>query len=119
MEIKNKMASEGSDWKKINENWLKSGLTQKQFCQRHQISYSTFITARSVLVRSGLMANSQSTAFRKQKQLKNEKNNSRTFIPIKMMSDHSVVDKTPPERFRSMVEVQLPQGIILRIAAHE
>lgn len=78
-------------WVKINENWLKSGLTQKRFCQENNISYSKFVTARSTLVHSGLSPNGQPASAQENKTIIQN-----AFIPVKMSDQNQSVNHSRP-----------------------
>ncbi len=92
-------------WNDINEAWLKSGLSQKKFCQQNNISYFKFISKRSALTRSRLSSDIPPESTQKEKA-----HHQGAFIPIKM-SDHSPITGDS----LSVIEIQLPYGITLRI----
>lgn len=96
-------------WREINDGWLKSGLPQKKYCQKSNISYSKFTAMRSSLIRSGLSLNTQPKSLQEKKS-----HVSPAFIPIKMSDQSKTI-----RRYSSTIEVYLPHGIILRIPADE
>lgn len=94
----------------MNDAWLKSGLPQKKFCQQNNISYSKFTTMRSTLIHAGLLPSIQPASLQTKKIL-----GQHAFIPVKMDSQKSLTPKQVSNLLQTMIEIQLPYGVTLRI----
>lgn len=44
------------DWAALNEKWVHSGLSQKEFCRRHDVPYKAFLKQRSNCLRASATA---------------------------------------------------------------
>lgn len=110
------------EWRRINDAWLKSGLSQKQFCEQNNISYSKFTILRSRLMQAGL-----STSLRPKLSRRKESENLNAFTVGKTSIDKNQfiplqINPLMPSLKHSpqpMIELHLPHGITLRIPIDE
>ncbi len=94
------MDAEHQEWLSIFKEWQHSKLPQKDFCKAQGLRYTQFCTKRSEFLQQGIIQSCRPADL--QKRL------ATAFLPIGLAS--SVAAKTP-----SMIEIQLPHGILLRI----
>ncbi|NVJ20367.1 IS66 family insertion sequence element accessory protein TnpB [Myxococcus sp. AM011] len=86
------------EWKQLVEEFKASGLTQKEFADRHEVSLSAFQYKLYKKSRSTLGQRSEST----------ERSRAR-FLPVEV-----VASPVPRTREGLMLEVALPRGVLLR-----
>ena len=86
-------------WLERVKAWEDSGLAQKAYCKERGVSYSRFCVWRSKLIEQGLV---------ERKVPSRQAQDKPTFIPVSL-------EPTQAIQQRSMIEIQLPQGIVLRI----
>jgi hypothetical protein len=78
------------------ESWQKSGLTQKQFCARENLSHSTF------------------KYWRKKYRINQERNtklSENAFIPIKLAGRHA---QSESENYQKSITITYPNGIEIK-----
>ncbi|MFY2562609.1 IS66 family insertion sequence element accessory protein TnpA [Corallococcus terminator] len=86
------------EWKQLVEEFKASGLTQKEFAERHEVSLSAFQYKLYKKQRSTLGRRSESTGRPRA-----------TFLPVEV-----VASPVPRTREGLMLEVALPRGVLLR-----
>jgi len=96
------MRSEAKErmWRDHVTGWRGSGLGIRKYCQRHQLSEPNFHAWRRAIARRDAVAGVPATEARRAQPA------SITWMPV------TVTSSTPP-----LVEVQLPNGTVLRIPA--
>ena len=99
-----------SEWLGIFEKWEQSGLNQKAFCKLDGLKYSEFYGMRMELLSKGLIHSRQPVGL--QGSLKSER-----FVPLSISKDSSASEPKGVAD-SSMMEVRLPNGIVLRIPTH-
>jgi hypothetical protein len=87
--MKNAIVKSRPDWAALNEQWSRSGLSQKAFCQRRGVPYQAFLKAR----RGFMQAAEQPAAGFAQ------------FIPVGV----------EPPRATPEIVVELPMGVTIRL----
>lgn len=93
-------------WLSIFSRWEVSSLPQQEFCEAEGVSYSQFARKRAELLGRGLIADRKTRPLPKQK-------TAPMFVPVEVSgASASKAD------CHSMIEIQLPHGIILRIPTH-
>lgn len=97
-----------AEWLKLFAECESSGLSQALFCKQKGVSYWSFYKQRRDLVKRGLLKAARPIAVKQRKPAKAIK--SQPFLPIQ-------IAKAPQIELSRMIEIQLPHGIILRIAA--
>jgi hypothetical protein len=84
------------EWLKLIEEFRASGLQQKEFCAKHDLSLSTF----------------QFWLYRKSKRSSGSESKSRpTFLPVEV-----VASPAPQARTGALVEVTLRSGTVVRFS---
>lgn len=87
------------EWVKLIAEYETSGLSQKEFVSKHDVSFSTF----------------QYWLYRRSKKLSVESGSATRFLPVQ------VVDSAAPRARRddelAQVEIELPSGVRVRLAA--
>lgn len=81
------------DWATLNEQWTRSGLRQKEFCERHGVSYNVFLKHRRRFIQDGTSASSTASFA--------------DFIPVEFK-------QTPPRAAAPEIVVELPMGVTIR-----
>ena len=92
-------------WLSIFSRWEVSSLPQQEFCEAEGVSYSQFARKRAELLYRGLIRDRKTKPLCKQA--------AKMFVPIEV----SEASPSKPS-CHSMIEIQLPHGIILRIPTH-
>ncbi len=97
-------------WEQLYENWKKSGLTQRKFCEGQGMDYRDFAYRRekaAIAHRRRLSAGQSEVASLK----------GSTPVPAFLKVDSST--RVSESKFSAWIEIQLPHGIILKIPTHE
>ena len=97
----------GPDWARLAKEWERSKLTQKEFCERRGISYTAFISWRSLIRKRDREA---ARLFPKRT------DDSDGFFPItvEVESSSKLGGKKISPKGEPDLEVELPFGVILR-----
>jgi hypothetical protein len=91
------------EWLSIFKEWETSALPQREFCAKHKLSYVQFTAWRSKLISRGLVERKQPESLQPAKP-------TLSFIPLSLNTKSA----KPASQLR-IIEVCLPQGIMLRI----
>lgn len=90
--MKNAIVKSSPDWAVLNEQWSRSGLSQKEFCRRHGVSYQSFLKERRNYVQANATTDKEpSSSFTE-------------FIPVNIERS-----RVTPE-----IVVELPMGVTIR-----
>lgn len=103
------------DWLEIFKDWEQSRLTIDKYCQSHKLNKNQFSMNRRRYIKKGLVESCQHNppCHRGKKQQKSSAGLSGTgFIPI---SSIPVSDSSTKLSNAQLVEISLPNGILLRI----
>ncbi len=90
--MKHAIVKQRPDWAALNEKWIRSGLSQKEFCRRQGVPYQAFIKARR-----GFLQASSVTVDQAQHGFGD-------FIPVSI----------EPPRVTPEIVVELPMGVTIR-----
>lgn len=101
-----------ADWPELIEEWGRSGLTQKVFCEQKGVSYAAFCSQRS-------RRNRRRVKTKKARPKNVEAKQTAAFIPVEVESLEpqpmaSVEKALPKGSAQSEIEVELPFGVTLR-----
>ena len=99
-----------SEWLGIFEKWEQSGLNQKAFCKLDGLKYSEFYGMRMELLSKGLIKSRQPAGLQ-------GSSKAGLFVPLSIAREPSVSEPKGVAD-SSMMEVRLPNGIVLRIPTH-
>ena len=91
-------------WEVLYENWKKSGLSQRKFCESQGIEYQSFAYRR------------EKASLAKRRSDSSLALKCPEFTPIPKFIPVEPAKKSPVSCW---VEIQLPHGILLRILTHE
>ena len=100
-----------SQWIELVKKWESSGLTQAQFCQSEAINYKDFLKWRKVWLKERL----PTTKMVKAAPITQVEDHELGFSPLQL--SHQEVDSGRSDE-PSMIEINLPYGIIIRIPSH-
>jgi hypothetical protein len=90
--MKNAIVKSRPDWAALNEQWIRSGLRQKEFCRRQGVSYNSFLKERRRFIQAGPTEIAAPSSFAE-------------FIPVSF----DPAPQTLPE-----IVVELPMGVTIR-----
>jgi hypothetical protein len=90
--MKHAIVKSRPDWAALNEQWTRSGLSQKEFCRRQGVPYQAFLKARRGYTQVGAATVGQSPSDFAQ------------FIPVNIA----------PARATPEIVVELPMGVTIR-----
>lgn len=90
------------EWKQLIAEYEQSGMPQKEFVERHQVSFNTF----------------QYWLYRKTKRLRSESGSDQRFLPVELVPSPALSARGTQTESKSSggVEVELP-GLRLRFEA--
>lgn len=90
--MKNAIVKTRPDWMALNDEWTRSGLTQKEFCRIRAVPYYGFVKARKGFLRAAAPK-------------ENAARDVAEFIPVSI---------APPRDVPEII-VELPMGVTVRI----
>ena len=90
--MKHNIVKSHPDWEAVNEQWTRSGLTQKEFCQRLGVPYQAFLKARREYIRASGDTDHQGASEFAQ------------FVPVNI----------EPSQPSPEIVVELPMGVTIR-----
>jgi len=110
--MKSSISEPRADWPELIEEWGRSGLTQKEFCERKGVSYGAFCSQRS-------RRNRRRAEIKKAGRKNGVAEKMAEFIPVevepsKPQPEVSVVKTHSKNSVRPEIEVELPFGVTLR-----
>jgi len=90
------------EWMKLLEEYATSGLSQKEFVAKHELSFSTF----------------QYWLYRKSKGLRAESGSSAQFVPVEVVPSPALQARAAePVVAGGLIELELPTGLRVRLPA--
>lgn len=98
------------EWQRLSEDWEESGLNQKEYCKRQEVSWNAFSQARTKLMMQGLAK----PCYNNGKSRANQE--ALRFIPVSLAAtEESARQKEVSVVKSSFIEINLPHGIVMRI----
>lgn len=90
-------------WRRVLEQWRKSGDSIRGYCARHRLSEASFHAWRRELAR-------------RDRQLQAERSAHASFVPLRVVADpvaeRGVVEAPP------VIEIVMPRGVVVRVPAN-